>query len=293
MVGSSAITGCRRWASKAPRGRPSFALWFRVVAYGGLMMLARYRRPYGLWSDRRFNAPLMRRLLRYGGPNGLQLLVEIAGFTLFLLLVGNLGENAMAATTLAFNVNTLAFVPMLGLGVGLSTMVGQQLGRNHPGLAARATWTSLWMAMVYMGAMALVYVLLPDLLLMGHAIRHVVRRVYPASRHYRGSAPLRGRLLPLRRHERGLLRGAERRGRHAVHPDDFVGDDAYAAAGGLGGHALLRRRAALVLGGRYSVDLRVGPDLRRPFSARPLAADASDRIGTARRGNIMLLGGGS
>ena len=144
------------------------ALWFRVFAYGGLMMLARYRRPYGLWSGRRFNAPLMRRLLRYGGPNGLQLLVEVAGFTLFLLLVGNLGETAMAATTLAFNVNTLAFVPMLGLGVALSTMVGQQLGRNHPGLAASATWTSLWMAMVYMGAMALVYVLLPDLLLMGH-----------------------------------------------------------------------------------------------------------------------------
>ena len=71
---------------------------------------------------------------------------------MFLLLVGNLGKTAMAATTLAFNVNTLAFVPMLGLGIALSTIVGQQLGRNNAGLAARATWTSLWMAMVYMGA---------------------------------------------------------------------------------------------------------------------------------------------
>ena len=145
------------------------ALWFRVIVYAGLMMLPRYRRPYGLWSGRRLNAPLLRRLLRFGGPTGLQLLVEVAGFTLFLLLVGNLGEDAMAATTLAFNVNTLAFMPMFGLGIALSTIVGQQLGRNNAGLATRATWTALWMAMVYMGAWALVYVLLPDVLLMGHA----------------------------------------------------------------------------------------------------------------------------
>jgi multidrug resistance protein, MATE family len=145
------------------------SLWFRVFAYLALMSLPRYRRPYHLWTGRKFNAPLMRRLLYFGGPNGLQLLIEIGGFTIFLLLVGNLGSHALAATTLAFNVNTLAFVPMLGLGIALSTMVGQQLGRNNPALAARATWTSFWMAEIYMGAMAAVYVLLPDLLLMGHA----------------------------------------------------------------------------------------------------------------------------
>ncbi len=144
------------------------ALWFRVFAYAGLMMLPRYRRPYRLWSGRRFNLPLTRRLLRYGGPNGLQLFIDIAGFTLFLMLVGNLGKDAMAATTLAFNVNTLAFVPMLGLGVALSTMVGRQLAQRS-GLAARATWTAFAMATVYMSVMALIYVLLPDVLLMGHA----------------------------------------------------------------------------------------------------------------------------
>jgi len=147
------------------------ALWFRVFAYAALMMLPRFRQPHRLWSGRRFNGPLMRRLLRYGGPNGLQLLIDVAGFTLFVLLIGNLGEEAMAATTLAFNVNTLAFVPMLGLGIAVSTVVGQQLGRDRPEMAARATWTSFWMAAVYMGVMALIYVLLPNVLLMAHAMK--------------------------------------------------------------------------------------------------------------------------
>jgi multidrug resistance protein, MATE family len=145
------------------------SLWFRVVAYAVWMMRPKYRRPYHLWTGRAFDVPLFRRLLQYGGPNGLQLLVDVAGFTVFLLLVGNLGPEAMAATTLAFNVNAMAFVPMLGLGIALTTLVGRQLGHNRPDLAARATWTSLWMAEIYMGTMAAFYVLLPDVLLWGHA----------------------------------------------------------------------------------------------------------------------------
>jgi len=145
------------------------SLWFRVAAYTVLMTQSRYRLPYYIWDGRHFDAPLMARLLRFGAPNGLQLLIEIGGFTLFLLLVGTLGKEAMAATTLAFNINLLAFLPMLGVGIALSTIVGQQLGRNRPTLAARATWTALVIALSYMGAVALMYVAIPDVLLMGHA----------------------------------------------------------------------------------------------------------------------------
>ncbi len=143
--------------------------WFRCLVYWRLAMLPRYHEQYGMASGRRFDAALFRRLLRYGGPNGLQLLVEVAAFTLFVLLVGRLGQEAMAATTLAFNVNSVAFVPMLGLGIGLTTIVGRQLGRGHPELAARATWTTMWMAWAYMGTMAALYLLVPDLFLWGHA----------------------------------------------------------------------------------------------------------------------------
>ena len=146
------------------------AQWFRMAVYFVLLMLPRYRRPYGLWSGRRLDPPLMRRLLRYGVPSGLQLFVEIATFTLFVLLLGKLGEKAMAATTLAFNLNVLAFMPMIGLSIALSTLVGHELGRDRPDLASRATWISLLMAAAYMGAMALAYVLMPKVLMLGYAL---------------------------------------------------------------------------------------------------------------------------
>jgi MATE family multidrug resistance protein len=111
----------------------------------------------------------MRRLWRYGGPGGLQMFMEVAAFTVFLMFVGRLGETALAATTIAFTVNNMAWVPMWGLGTAVSAIVGQQLGHNAPKLAARAAWTALGIAMLYMGTMALLYVLAPDWFLTGYA----------------------------------------------------------------------------------------------------------------------------
>ncbi|MBN2296893.1 MAG: MATE family efflux transporter [Pirellulales bacterium] len=143
--------------------------WFRVLLYWWLVELPCYREIYQIRTGCRWNTDLLKRLLRFGSPNGLQLLVEISAFTVFLLLVGRLGKEDMASTTLAFNVNSVAFVPMLGMGIAVSTIVGQQLGKNNPDLAARATWTGLVMAMFYMGTLSVMYVVVPDLFMLGHA----------------------------------------------------------------------------------------------------------------------------
>jgi MATE family multidrug resistance protein len=146
------------------------ALWFRVAVYAVLMMQVKYYGKFNLWSGRRLDWPLARRLLRYGGPNGLQMFIEVFAFTLYLLLMGRLGEMAMTATNLSFNINALAFIPMLGLGQGLATIVGHQLGQNRPELAARASWTAYWIALIYMGSAALIYLFMPDLILFAHSM---------------------------------------------------------------------------------------------------------------------------
>ena len=116
------------------------------------------------WS---LTGPLCRRLLQFGGPAGMQMLLEVAGFTAFVFLVGSLGLKELAATNLAFNVSSLAFMPVFGLSTAVSILVGQQLGHNDPDLAARGTWTCLGLAPCYMAAVSTLYVILPDLFLFG------------------------------------------------------------------------------------------------------------------------------
>jgi MATE family multidrug resistance protein len=144
------------------------AEWFRVLCYSALMVRPRYRQ-YQLASGWRWNGALLGRLWKFGAPGGLQWLVECGSFTLFITLVGGLGKVNQAATMLAFNVNSVAWVPMMGVGLAVSTMVGQQLGANRPAMAGRAAWTAFVLAMMYMCSMSLFYVTAPNLFLMGHA----------------------------------------------------------------------------------------------------------------------------
>lgn len=88
-------------------------------------------------------------------------MLDLASFTVFVLLVGRLGEKELAATTVAFSINTLAFMPMIGIGTATATLVGQRLGQNRPELAERTTWAALRLTFLYMGLIAAAYVFCP------------------------------------------------------------------------------------------------------------------------------------
>ncbi len=148
------------------------AAWATVVAHflGAVLFILlifrrKFRREFHTLSAWRFDFTLFRRLMRFGIPSGLQFTLEVLGFSLFILLVGRLGEIPLAATNLAFNINVLAFLPMLGLGIGVSTLVGRYLGQNRANLAERSAYSALYLAVGYMLVMAFLYVAIPEFLL--------------------------------------------------------------------------------------------------------------------------------
>ncbi|MCX8082373.1 MAG: MATE family efflux transporter [bacterium] len=106
---------------------------------------------------------LFKRLLHFGLPSGIQWFVDMAGFSLFLIFIGRLGLVPLTATNIAFNINAIAFMPMIGIGIGVSILVGQNLGKNNPSLAEKSTYTGFHLTFLYMGLIALFYVALPDI----------------------------------------------------------------------------------------------------------------------------------
>lgn len=143
-------------------------LWLRSAMYLTLILLKKNRHEFHTLSGCRFDRELFGRMLYYGYPAGVQMFVEVATFSSFLMLVGGLGPHELIATNLAFTINSLAFIPMMGMSMAVTTLVGQRLGQNEPELAARGTWTAYEMATLYMGAISLLYLLAPHMFLMPH-----------------------------------------------------------------------------------------------------------------------------
>ena len=147
----------------------SAALWIKAAVYFGLILGRRNNRhAFGLFDKFRFQPDLIGRMIRFGSSNGFQFLVECLGIAVFSIMIARLGETQAAATTVAISVNMMVFVPVWGLSTAVSTMVGQKIGVGKPLLAARATWTSLQIGLIYTGGFAVLYVAFPGLFLMGH-----------------------------------------------------------------------------------------------------------------------------
>jgi MATE family multidrug resistance protein len=120
---------------------------------------------YPLWTCRRFDPGLLARFLRYGASAGVQNFVDVAAFMLFVILIGRIGTHELAATNIAFNLNSMAFIPMFGMGTALMTLVGRRIGERRPDLAVRTTRYAFNISAVYMLVFAALYLGLPDVML--------------------------------------------------------------------------------------------------------------------------------
>jgi MATE family multidrug resistance protein len=134
-----------------------------------LILRRRHRQTHRTLAGWRLEPALFVRLLRYGLPAGMQYSMEILAFAVFMLVVGRLGTAPLAATSIAFNLNMIVFMPMIGLGTAVSSLVGRHLGANRPDLAERSVGSAFALSLAYMTACGLLYVFGGELLLAPYA----------------------------------------------------------------------------------------------------------------------------
>jgi len=139
-----------------------------ALIYLALILRAPERMAHGFMNFR-FQPRIFVRLLTLGVPSGLQPSLEILAFTLFMFVIGNIGVAPLAATSIAFNLNTIVFLPAVGLGYGVSTLVARYLGMHRPALADRAIKSGLVISQAYMVVCSSIYLLFPDVLLAPYA----------------------------------------------------------------------------------------------------------------------------
>jgi multidrug resistance protein, MATE family len=144
------------------------AAWATVTAQGVISVLLAlrflrrtHRRRYATWSGRALQRGMMGRLLRFGLPGGLRFSIEILAWTVFLFFVGRIGTTELAATSIAWRINGMAFFPIIGLSEAIRTLVGQAQGRGHPEESVHVTLQGLLLAEVWMLLAAAVFVLIP------------------------------------------------------------------------------------------------------------------------------------
>lgn len=141
-----------------------------VLVLALLALRRRHRATFNTWRGRAFDPVLMARLVRFGIPAGGRLLIEFGAWTLFIIFIGRIGTPEeqkinLAANNIVMRINTFAFLPIMGIGTAVATLVGQAQGASRPDLSARCAWRGLLIAETWMFINALAFVLFPSQLI--------------------------------------------------------------------------------------------------------------------------------
>lgn len=153
------------------------ALGIRGAAYGtligtfcGLAILAaaylseKNRVEYGIMKSFHFSRDLMKRLLRYGYPSGVELFLNLLAFDLLVLIFHSRGLVTAGAITIVFNWDMVSFLPLLGVNIGVTSLVGRYMGAGLPDTANRAAMSGLKIALGYSFAVLLAFAIFPEYL---------------------------------------------------------------------------------------------------------------------------------
>lgn len=138
-----------------------FGYTLPAICFAFLIFNKRNDESFHVLSAMRFEPQLFKRFMQYGLPGGVQFFLDIFGITFFVFIVGRLGEIELAASNIAISIDTLAFLPTIGLNIAASIMVGQAMGNQNPDGAFYAAKSVLHIALAYMLLMGMIFLLFP------------------------------------------------------------------------------------------------------------------------------------
>ncbi len=118
-----------------------------------------YHREFQTRSSWRPDRGKMLNILRTGGPQGVQFVSDVVVWAVFInVLVGTcFGKVHLIATNVVWQYMRISFMPCLGVGIALTSLVGRALGEGNPELAMRLTRNAVTGMVGFMGTCALVF----------------------------------------------------------------------------------------------------------------------------------------
>jgi len=123
------------------------------------------RAPYSATlADVHYNWRNLRALLRFGLPNGIENLLGMGSFVAVVSSFNSYGANVAAATTIVFSWDLVSFFPLIGIQVGVCTLVGQCMGAKNPDGAEQAAYSGFKLALSYSGLALIIFCTIPQVL---------------------------------------------------------------------------------------------------------------------------------
>ena len=134
-----------------------FAQFFTILLFLYFYLGREHRRQFSVAHSLVFDRGVMRRYLRLGTPSALESFMNTATFNVFLLMFQGYGVVQGASMAIVFNWDMLSFVPMMGLNIGVMSLIGRFVGAGDMARANQVISSGFILALGYSGLLAILF----------------------------------------------------------------------------------------------------------------------------------------
>ncbi|MCA9396889.1 MAG: MATE family efflux transporter, partial [Candidatus Omnitrophica bacterium] len=135
-----------------------------VLMLGAVYFGSSIRKEYDIHRSFRADAEIMKKLLRFGYPAGLEILLNMLAFTAMIMIFQSVSPAVAAAVTIVINWDIVSFVPLIGIEIGVTSLVGRFMGQKNPDLAHKAAMSGIKFGMCYSAIVFVLFMFIPGYL---------------------------------------------------------------------------------------------------------------------------------
>ena len=132
-----------------------------VICYFAVFLSRKLNRAFQTRSYFQIDLRDLRRILRIGLPMGVHNLMDMGSFTVFTALIGRMGDVALAANNAAITLISTSFMPLFGISMAATTLVGHYIGSGQLHYARRSGYTAIKLGVVYTFFVAIAFFVVP------------------------------------------------------------------------------------------------------------------------------------
>jgi len=133
-----------------------------IVAY----MSKQNRHEFGIGASFHFDPAVMRKLLYFGYAPGLELFLNFMAFSGMIFLFHSHGSVVATASTIMFNWDLISFIPLIGIEIGVTSLVGRYMGSGDTETAHRSAMSGIKAGLFYSFFILIVFLVMPGALVM-------------------------------------------------------------------------------------------------------------------------------
>ncbi|MCX7725858.1 MAG: MATE family efflux transporter [Chitinispirillaceae bacterium] len=108
-----------------------------------------------------FDPEITWKIIKFGFPNGIRAFIEMLAWTIFPFFVGRIGTLELAASNIAYRINSIAIFPVLGLSTAVSILTGRAQGAKRPDISVEVWKRGLLLGLLFTLILAITYFLFP------------------------------------------------------------------------------------------------------------------------------------